>query len=169
LGQQRDTFHLHWVNPLGLGSAKASWMKMSFFFYCAKDRPITVLSLPLMKSQQPYDGLLSPMEVPTNHLRMCTGPLGTCPSGMVLYIKNFVLHGLISPRDHSNVNHISSLILSNACIKPLAYHLIAQRNYNDLLYKVEEKDKVTYWASIHTKGKVPKGYHPSHVIRGCVV
>ena len=53
--------------------------------------------------------------------------------------------------------------------KPLAYHLIVQRHYIDLPYKAEEKDKVTYWASIHKKGKVPKGYHPSHVIRGGVV
>jgi hypothetical protein len=123
----------------------------------------------LMGSQQPSDGLFSPMEVRTNHLPMCTGPLGTCPSGMVLHIKNFALHGLISPRDHSNVNHISSLILSNACIKPLAYHPIAQRHYNDLLYKAEEKDKMPYWASIHKKRKVSRGYHPSHVTRGGVV
>jgi hypothetical protein len=88
---------------------------------------------------------------------------------MVLHIKNFALHGLISPQDHSNVNHISSLILSNACIKPLAYHLIAQRHYNDLLYKAEEKDKMPYWVSIHKKRKVPKGYHPSHVTRGGMV
>jgi hypothetical protein len=132
-------------------------------------RSITVLSLPLMRSQQPSDGLFSPMEVRTDHLPMCTGPPGTCPSGMVLHIKNLALHGLISPRDHSNVNHISSLILSNACIRPLAYHLITQRHYTDLLYKAKEKDKVTYWASIHKKRKVPKGYYPSHVIRGGVV
>jgi hypothetical protein len=144
-------------------------MKTSFFFSRAKARPITVLSLPLMRFQQPSDELFSPMEVRTNHLHMCIGPLGTCPSGMVLHIKNFALHGLISPRDHSNVNHISSLILSNACIKPLAYHLLAQRHYKDPLYKAEEKDKVPYWASIHKKRKVPNGYHPSHVTRGGVV
>jgi hypothetical protein len=168
-GIRKHTFHLQWVNPPRLGSAKASWMKTSSFFSRAKARSIIVLSLPLMRSQQPSDGLFSPMEVRTDHLPMCTGPPGTCPSGMVLHIKNFALHGLISPRDHSNVNHISSLILSNACIRPLAYHLIAQRHYTDLLYKAEEKDKVTYWASIHKKRKVPKGYHPSHVIRGGVV
>jgi hypothetical protein len=78
LGHQRDTFHPQWVNPLGLGSTKASWMKMSFFFSRAKARPIIFLSLPLMRSQQPSDGLFSPMEVRTNHLPMCTGPLGTC-------------------------------------------------------------------------------------------
>jgi hypothetical protein len=75
---------------------------------------------------------------------------------MVLHIKNFALHGLISPRDHSNVNHISSLILSNACIKPLAYHLIAQRHYNDLLYKAEEKDKMPIGPASIRKGKFPK-------------
>jgi hypothetical protein len=83
---------------------------------------------------------------------------------MVLHIKQFTLHGLISPRDHSNVNHISSLILSNACIKPgLAYHPIAQIYYNDLLYKAEEKEKMPYWASIRKKRKISRGYHPSHV------
>jgi hypothetical protein len=163
-GQQRNAFHLQWVNPLGLGSAKASWMKMSFLFSHANARSITVLSLPLMRSQQPYDGLFSPIEVRTDHLPMCTSPPGTCPSGVVLHIKNFSLHELISPRDHSNINHISSLILSNACIRALSYHLIAQRHYTKLLYKVEEKDKVTYWASIHKKMKVSKGYHLSHVI-----
>jgi hypothetical protein len=97
----------------------------SFFFSCARAQPITVLSLPLMGSQQPSDGLFSPMEVRANHLPMSIGPTGTCPSGMVLHIKNFALHGLISHRDHSNVNHVSSLILSNTCIKPLIYQSIA--------------------------------------------
>jgi hypothetical protein len=109
----------------------------SFFFSRAKAHPITVLSLPLMGSQQLSDGIFNPMEVRTNHLPMCTGPTGTCLSCMVMHIKKFALHGLISHRDHSNVNHISSLILSNTCIKPLIYHLIAQRHYNDLLYKAE--------------------------------
>jgi hypothetical protein len=135
----------------------------SFFLSCEKAQPITVLSLPLNGSQKPYDGLFSPMEFQTNHLPMCIGPTGTCPSGMVLHIKNFSLHGLISHRDHSNVNHISSLILSNTCMKILIYHSIAQRYYNDLQYKAKEKDKILYWANIHKKRKVPRGYHPSHV------
>jgi hypothetical protein len=97
------------------------------------------------------------MEVRVNHLPMCTGPTGTCPSGMVLHIENFALHGLISHRDHSNVNHISSLILSNTCIKPLIYQSIAQRHYNDLQYKAEEKDKTPYWANIHKKRNVSRG------------
>jgi hypothetical protein len=99
---------------------------------------------------------------------MCTGPNGTCPSGLVLHIKNFALHGLISHRDHSNVNHVSSIILSNICVKTLIYQPIAQRHYKDLQYKAEEKDKTPYWASIHKERKVSKGYHPSHVKRGGV-
>jgi hypothetical protein len=83
-------------------------------------------------------------------------------------IKKFALHGLISHRDHSNVNHISSLILSDICIKTLIYHPIAQRYYKDLKYKAEEKDKTPYWASIHKERKVSKGYHPNHVERGDV-
>jgi hypothetical protein len=144
-------------------------MKTFSFLSYAKAQPITVLSFPLMGSQQPSDGLFNPMEVQTNHLPMCTGPTGTCPSGMILHIKNFALHGLISHRDHSNANHISSLILSNACIKPLIYHPIAQGHYNDLLYKAEEKAKMPYWASIHKRRKVSRGYRPSHVTRGDVV
>jgi hypothetical protein len=75
---------------------------------------------------------------------------------MVLHIKNFALHGLISHRDHSNVNHISSLILSNACIRPLAYHLIAQRDYTNLLYKAEEKTKCPVGSASTRRGKFPK-------------
>jgi len=163
LGHQKGQVPLVVGQPPGPGSTKASWMKTSSFFSRAKARPIIVFSLCLKRSQQPSDGIFSPMEVRNNYLPMCTGPLGTCPLGMVLHIKKFTLHGLISPRDHSNFNHISSLILSNACIKPLAYHPIAQRHYNDLLYKAEEKDKLPYWASIHKKRRVSRGYHPSHV------
>jgi hypothetical protein len=82
---------------------------------------------------------------------------------MVLHIKNFTLHGLISPWDQSNVNHISSLNLSNTCVKSLAYHLIAQRRYTDLLYKDEEIDRTTYWASNHKKKKASTEDYSSHV------
>ena len=44
---------------------------------------------------------------------------GTYLSGMILHINRYALHGLISHRDHSNVNHIQSSILLNMCIKPL--------------------------------------------------
>jgi hypothetical protein len=82
---------------------------------------------------------------------------------MALHIKNLTLHGLINPWDHSNVNHISSLNSSNTCTRPLAYPLIAQRHYTDLLYKVEEIDITTYWASIHKKKKVSTEDYLSHV------
>jgi hypothetical protein len=82
---------------------------------------------------------------------------------MVLHIKKFALHGLISPRDHNNVNHISSLNLSNTCIKPIAYPLRAQRHYTDLLYKAEEIYITTYWASILKKRKVSIEGYSSHV------
>ena len=73
------------------------------------------------------------------------------------------LHGLISLRDHSNVNHISLLKLSNICLKSLTYHLRAQRHYTYLPYKVEETNRTTYWANIHKKRKVPTKDHSSHV------
>jgi hypothetical protein len=74
---------------------------------------------------------------------------------MVLHIKSYALHGLISPRDHSNVKHISSSILLNMCIKSLIHQLIAQRRYTSLQYKSGEKDKASYWASVHWKREVP--------------
>jgi hypothetical protein len=43
---------------------------------------------------------------------------------MILHINSYALHGLISHRDHSNVNHISSSILLNMCIKPLYPSLV---------------------------------------------
>jgi hypothetical protein len=121
-----------------------------------------------MVSQQPSDGIFSPMEVPTNHIPMCTGPRGIYPSGMVLHIKNYALHGLISHKDHRNVNHISSLILSNICIKTLIYHSIAQRIYKKLQYNVEKRDKIPYWASIHKERKFSKVFLAIHVKRGDV-
>jgi hypothetical protein len=110
---------------------------------------------PLMGSQHPPGGLFSPMEVRTDHLPMCTGPNGTCPSGMVLHIKSYALHGLISHIDHSNVNHISSSILLSMCIKSLIHQLTTQRRYTSLQYKSGGKDKASYWDSVHWKRKVP--------------
>ena len=119
------------------------------------NQPLSYLC-PLMGSQHPSGGLFSPMEVRTDHLPMCTSPNGTCLSGMVLDIKSYTLHGLSSHRDHRNVNHISSSILLNICIKPLIYLSVAQRHYKNLQYKIGEKDKTSYWASIHKKRKVSR-------------
>jgi hypothetical protein len=87
---------------------------------------------------------------------MCTGPNGTCPSGMVLQTKGYTLHGIISHRDHGNVNHISSLLLLNTCIKSLIHQSISQIHYTSLQYKSGEKDKASYWASVHRKRQVPR-------------
>jgi hypothetical protein len=138
-------------------------MKRPLLLRCKTSVKHCLVFAPLTGSQQPFDELFSPMEVRTNHLPMCTGRNGNCPSGMVLHIKNYALHGIISHRDHSNVNHISSLILSNICIKTMICYSIAQRLYKNLQYKVEKKDKTPYWASIHKERKVSKGLHPSHV------
>jgi hypothetical protein len=111
---------------------------------------------PLMGSQHPSGGLFNPMEVRAGHLPMCSGPNGTCPSGMVLHIKSYALHGLISHRNHSNVNHISSSILLNICIQPLIHQSIAQRHYKNLQYKIGEKVNVSYWAGVHKKRSVSR-------------
>jgi hypothetical protein len=111
---------------------------------------------PLMGSQHPSGGLFIPMEVRIGLLPMCTSPSGTYPSGMVLHIKSYTLHGFISHRDHSNVNHISSSMLLNICIKPLIHQLIAQRHYKNPQYKIGEKVKASYWASVHKKRRVSR-------------
>jgi hypothetical protein len=120
----------------------------------------SVLPLP---SQQPSDGLFSPMEVRAKSSPHVHRSSGTCPPGMVLHIKNYALHGLISPRYHSNLNHISSLKLSNICMKSLTYHLRAQRHYTDLLYKAKETNRTTYWANTRKRWKVSSKDYSSHV------
>jgi hypothetical protein len=124
--------------------------------WCKSPDPSLSCLYPLMGSLHPSGGLSNPMEVRSGHLPMCIGPNGTCPPGMVLHIKSYTLHGLISHWDHSNVNHISSSILLNICIKTLIHQSIAQRHYRNLQYKIREKDKTSYWASIHKKKKVSR-------------
>jgi hypothetical protein len=131
-------------------------MERPLLLRCKGPDPSPSCLCPLMGSQHPSGGLFSPMEVRTGHLPMCTGPNGTYPSGMVLHIKSYALHGLISHRDHSNVNHISSSILLNICIKPLIHQSIAPRHYKNLQYKIGEKAKASYWASVHKKRKVSR-------------
>jgi hypothetical protein len=152
--------HLQGLIPPRSNLCHRVQVRASFYLLHARAHHDVVLPLP---SQQPSDGLFSPMEVRANHLPMCTWSSGTCPPGMVLHIKNYTLHGLISPRYHSNVNHISSLKLSNICMKSLAHHLRAQRHYTDLLYKAKETDRTTYWANTHKRWKVSSKDYSSHV------
>jgi hypothetical protein len=82
---------------------------------------------------------------------------------MVLHIKGYALQGLISPRNHSNVNHISSSKLSDICITSLANLLRAQRPYTYPLYRAKETKGATYWANTHKKWKVSAKDYSNHV------
>jgi hypothetical protein len=164
-----ETFHLKWVNPPGLGSAKVSWMERPSSSQVQNLNQALSCLYPWWGPNNHLMGSLAPWRSELIISPCVPSPIGTCPLGMVLHIKNFALHGFISHRDHNNVNHVSSLMLSNICIKALIHHSIAQRHYKDLQYRAEEKNKVPYWASIHKERKVSKGYHPSHVKRGDVV
>jgi hypothetical protein len=124
--------------------------------WCKIFDPSPSCPYPLMGSRHRSSGLFSAMEVRTGHLPMCISPNGACSSGMVLHIKSYALHGLISHWDHSNVNHISSSILLKICIETLIHHSIAQRHYKNLQYKIGEKDKTSYWASVHKKRNVSR-------------
>jgi hypothetical protein len=79
---------------------------------CLVSTPCWGLNIHLVGSLAPWRSklIISPC-VPVQY--------GTCLSGMILHINRYALHGLISHRDHSNVNHIQSSILLNMCIKPL--------------------------------------------------
>jgi hypothetical protein len=121
-------FHWKWVNRPSSGSANVPPIKRPLLLKCKKPYQPPSCLCPLMGSQHPSGGLFSPMEFRTDHIPMCTSPNGTYSSGMVLHIKSYALHGLISHRDHRNVNHISSILL-NICIKTLIHWSIAQRHY----------------------------------------
>jgi hypothetical protein len=74
---------------------------------------------------------------------------------MVLDIKGYSLHGIISHREHSNVNHISSSILLNIYIKYLIHLSIAQRCNTSLLYKSGRKKKCLMGLVPTEKGEFP--------------
>jgi hypothetical protein len=154
LGLPRPTLQWRGHNPPRSSSARVPLVERPPLLRCKAPDPSLSCLRPLMGSQHPSDGLFSPMEVRTDHLPMCTVQNGTCPPGMILHINNYALCGLISHRDHSNVNHISSSILLNMCIKSLIHQLKAQRHYTSLQYKFGENDRVSYWASVHWKRKV---------------
>ena len=163
MGHLEPMFHCKWVNPPRSSSAKVPLMERPLLLRCKGPDPSPSCLCPLMGSQHPPGGLFSPMEVRTGHLPMCTGPNGTCSSGMVLHIKSYALHGLISHRDHSNVNHISSSILLNICIKPLIHQSIVKgitKTYNTGL---EKRTRRPIGLVSTRKVKFPERSHPSHV------
>jgi hypothetical protein len=79
--------------------------------------PLTCLC-PLSGSQHPSGGLSAPWRSELIISPCIPVHNGTCPSGMILHINKYALHGFISPKYHSNVNHIQSSILLTMCIKP---------------------------------------------------
>jgi hypothetical protein len=84
---------------------------------CPISAPCWGLSIHLVGSSAPWRfELIIPLCVPVQ--------CGTCLSGMILHINSYALYGLTSHRDHSNVNHSSSSILLNMCIKPLYPSLV---------------------------------------------
>jgi hypothetical protein len=120
---------------------------------CVRAHHKTVLPLP---SQRPSDGLFSPMEVRTSHLPMCTDPLVPVRRAWSCTSKATPSRGSSVQDIIENVNHISSLKLSNICITSLTNLLKARRPYTDPLYKAKETKRATYWAN--TRRKWAKGY-----------
>jgi hypothetical protein len=147
------------VIPLGQALPKFMGEDIHILLH-ARAHQNVVLPLP---SQQPSDGLFNPMEVRTNHMHMCTDPLvpirrvWSCTSKTTPSMGSSVL-GIIA------MSIISSLNLSNTCMKFLAYHLRAQRHYTDLLYTAEETDRTTYWDNTHKRWKVSSEYYSNHVL-----
>jgi hypothetical protein len=111
---------------------------------CPVSTPCWGLNIHLVGSSSPWRSelIISPC-VPVQ----CS----TFPLGMILHINNYALHGLISHRDHSNVNDISSSILLNMCIKHLLPQSSAQRHYTNLQYKFGGGDRSSYWVSVRWK------------------
>ena len=68
----RSTSHLQGADPHRLGLCPKRPDEGVLLLLRARARHNSVLPLP---SQQPPDGLFSPMEVRANHLPMCTNPL----------------------------------------------------------------------------------------------
>ena len=102
------------TTPLGMDLPSCLWWNVLLF---SGAKPLICL-FPLLGSQHPSYGISAPWRSeliisPCVHVHK-----GTFTLGMVMHINRYALHGLISHRDHSNVNHIQSSILLNMCIKP---------------------------------------------------
>jgi hypothetical protein len=134
-------------------------MRASFFFsvYGLVTRPSCLChpNVHLMGSSAPWRSelIISP----------CAPILWYLSAGHDPAHQGYALQGLISPRYHSNVNHISSLNLSNICITSLTNLLRAQRHYTDPLYKAKKIKRATYWVCTHKKWIVSSRGHSNHV------
>jgi hypothetical protein len=90
------------TTPLGTGLPSCLWWNVLFL---SKANPLICLC-PLLGSQNPSDGLSAPWRSKLIISPCLPVHKGTYPSSMPLHINRYALHGLISHRDHSNVNHI---------------------------------------------------------------
>jgi hypothetical protein len=152
-GLPRPTSHCKRANPARSSSARVPLVERPPLLRCKTfDPPLSCL-YPLMGCQHPMGSsapwrselIISPC-VPIQN--------GTCSLGMILHINSDALHGLISHKDHSNVNHISSSIVLNRCNKSLRHQSKAQRHYTSLQYTFRGNDRVSYWASVPWKRRV---------------
>jgi hypothetical protein len=135
-------------------------MRASLFFSVHGLIINPVLPLP---SQRPSDGLFNPMEVRTDHLPMCTDPLVPVRRAWSCTSKATPSRGSSVQDIIANVNHISSLRLSNICIISLTNLLRAQRPYTNPLYKAKATKRATYWANTHKKWRVSAKGYSNHV------
>jgi hypothetical protein len=129
---------------------------MRAFFFSSEYGLVINPILPL-QSQRPSDGLFSPMEVRTDHLPMCTDPLAPVRRAWSCTSKATPSRGLSVQNIMANVNQISSLKLSNACMTPLTDLLIAQRPYTDPPYKVKATKGQPIGSTPTRTGKFPQG------------
>jgi hypothetical protein len=90
------------TTPLSTGLLSCLWCNIPLFLSV---NPLTYL-YPLLGSQHPSGGLLAPWRFELIISPCVPIQYGTYPSGMILHIKRYALHGLTSHRDHRNVNHI---------------------------------------------------------------
>jgi hypothetical protein len=90
------------ITPLGTGSLRCLWWNVLLFF----DANPMICLFPLLGSQHPSDGISAPWRSELIISPCVPIHKGTIPSSMVLHISRYPLHGLISHRDHRNVNHI---------------------------------------------------------------
>ena len=156
----KPSSHLQGLIPPRSNLCHSVLVRASFCLLHARAHHDVVLPLP---SQQPSNGLFSPMEVRANHLPMCTDPLVPVPRAWSCTSKTTPSRGSPVHRHHSNVHHISSLNLSNVCMKSLTNHHIALRHYTDPLYRAKETKRATYWANTHKKWKVSTKDYSNHV------
>jgi hypothetical protein len=103
------------TTPLGTGLLSDLWCNVLLF----PSANFLACLCPLLGSQHPSGGLSAPWRSELIVNPCVPIQYGTCPLGMIMHINRYALHGLISHRDHSNVNHIQSSILLNICIKSL--------------------------------------------------